>query len=926
FRSITTVAEDSIIMIDNNGCISFWNKASNKIFGYTYKEVMGKEVHKLIIQAKYYNDFLKGMEVFRKTGKGPFIGKTIELIAIRKDRTEFPIELSLSSIFLQGSWNAVAIIRDITERKQQELQNQVRAKMLDKLRSIKTIEGCLKLGCESIRDAGLFERAVLTLHNEKRDITHFGQVGLDPKIVEQSRKAPPLDKKLVKKITRKEFRIFHSYFVPKEANIAFNENDRYIPEKLKRSNSKDSWKPGDELFVPIISIDGLTEGYLSVDTPINGKRPDKETILYLEDIVDIITRQIHEIKNVTRLRKSEHNYRTLFENTLDGLFVIDAETMKIVIANKAAAEIYGLDYTEDYTEINLFDFIPKEEKEQVRKIIVNDMFENDLRQINEFRSISKQGKEIWINAIGTRTEYQGKLAGLVSIRDITKRKQAEKELKKNEKKYRNFFETSKDCVFISSKDGKWIDSNEVAIKFFGYKDKDDLLKSNIPELYVNPENRKRYFQLLEQQGFVKDFAVNLQKRDGCIIDALITAVPIRNEKGDVVGSQGTIRDITENNRNKLVKETLYDMAEAVNTTKNLDELYTSIRNLLSKVIDTKNFYIALYDKKTDTISIPYQVDKKDHLTSFPADKSLTAYIIRSGKSLLADEKLQNRLVKSGEIELIGTPSKVWVGSPLKIEEKIIGIIAVQSYDNPDLYTEKDKEILEFVSEEIAHAIERKKYIEMIKNDLEEKNVLMREIHHRVKNNLQIISSLLKMQLSYIKFEEDKKLFLDTNNRVMSMSLIHEQLYRAKDLSSIDFNDYIRIVTRSLTSSYRINTNLIQTIFDIRNIYLEINMAVPCGFIINELISNALKFAFTENRKGKIKISFRHYEDNYELIVSDNGIGIPEEINLENVQSLGLQLVKTLTLQLHGTIELQREKGTKFIIRFKKVKLKTYKEV
>ncbi len=173
-------------------------------------------------------------------------------------------------------------------------------------------------------------------------------------------------------------------------------------------------------------------------------------------------------------------------------------------------------------------------------------------------------------------------------------------------------------------------------------------------------------------------------------------------------------EIAERKKAEKVQKTLYDISSALNTIVNMDELFDKIRKFLSNIIDTTNMYVALFDDKTDTISFSYVVDEKDKLETFPIGKSFTAYVIKTGKPLLATEKVQKELIDSGKVKFIGTPSKIWLGVPLKIENKVIGVVAIHSYTNSDTYSEKDVEIMEFASDEIALAIKRKQDMEELK--------------------------------------------------------------------------------------------------------------------------------------------------------------------------------------------------------------------
>ena len=213
--------------------------------------------------------------------------------------------------------------------------------------------------------------------------------------------------------------------------------------------------------------------------------------------------------------------------------------------------------------------------------------------------------------------------------------------------------------------------------------------------------------------------------------------------------------------------------------------------------------------------------------------------------------------------------------------------------------------------------------EMLKNSVKEKEMLLREIHHRVKNNMQIISSLLNLQSEYIKESEYLEMFNESRNRIKSMAIIHEQLYQSTDLANIDFNNYVRTLVNSLIAFYEKLTKNISLKVDIDNIALGVDTAIPCGLIINELVTNSLKHAFPNERDGKITITVKFHETdgkkNIDMTVSDNGIGMPEGLDIQNTKSLGLKLVTTLIEhQLRGNFKHNTKKGTEFQIHFQEI--------
>lgn len=204
----------------------------------------------------------------------------------------------------------------------------------------------------------------------------------------------------------------------------------------------------------------------------------------------------------------------------------------------------------------------------------------------------------------------------------------------------------------------------------------------------------------------------------------------------------------------------------------------------------------------------------------------------------------------------------------------------------------------------------------INKSLKEKDVLLKEIHHRVKNNLQIVSSLLSLQSRYMNEPGSVEIFKESQSRIKSMALIHEKLYQTGDLTRIDLAEYVNELVSDLFRSYNVNPHLVKYRMKSNSILLDINTAIPCGLIINELVTNSIKHAFSDNASGEIFIEIKCDADDFILKVQDNGIGFPKELDLNNIKTLGLQLVTNLTNQLEGEIELIKEGGTCFQIKFK----------
>ena len=217
---------------------------------------------------------------------------------------------------------------------------------------------------------------------------------------------------------------------------------------------------------------------------------------------------------------------------------------------------------------------------------------------------------------------------------------------------------------------------------------------------------------------------------------------------------------------------------------------------------------------------------------------------------------------------------------------------------------------------IAHDITKRKEIEeKLEKTLEEKNTLMKEIYHRTKNNLMVISSLLNLQSRYITDENTQSIFKESQNRAKSMAMIHEKLYRSGDLEHLNFAEYIVNLSNDLYDTYTLDKNLIKLVLNIDEVTLNVDISIPLALILNELLTNSLKHAFPDG-KGEIRVELKNYDENYQLSVWDNGIGFPEDLDYHDTNTIGMLIINSLTDQIDGELNLERDNGTKFTVTFK----------
>jgi len=232
-----------------------------------------------------------------------------------------------------------------------------------------------------------------------------------------------------------------------------------------------------------------------------------------------------------------------------------------------------------------------------------------------------------------------------------------------------------------------------------------------------------------------------------------------------------------------------------------------------------------------------------------------------------------------------------------------------------IFNEKGE--IEYLDGIMLDIAERKRAEEQIRNSLKEKEILLKEIHHRVKNNLQIISTLLDLQSDSFVEDQSRRFFEDCQNRIRTMAMIHEKLYEARDFVSIDFGEYLKSLIDSLFTTYVSNRRITRTV-EAGDLVLEIDDAIPCGLIVNELVSNSMKYAFPEGRTGNLTVRLQvGYDDRIALTVGDNGVGLPPDLDFRATETLGLQLVNMLVKQLRGEIELEKGPGTIFRITFRR---------
>jgi PAS domain S-box-containing protein len=580
-------------------------------------------------------------------------------------------------------------------------------------------------------------------------------------------------------------------------------------------------------------------------------------------------------------RASEDKYRNLFDNANDAIITTDPDD-RITSWNRSAGKIFGWGAQEVIGRKLSHLIVPDELREKTEQFLGNALIGRGITEI-ETAGLHKNGG--WIDVsltISPMLNTEREIIGLSEIfRDIRERKKIEME----KDKLLKAIDHSIDGIIIGDEKDRYIYLNEAYEKIYGYTG-EELIGETWRKL-IDSELIAATELELDRTIHNKNVGILSGEFPGVSKDGLPILLDVRStglwdESGNYQGHICIVRDITERKRG--------------------EEKLLLFRNL----IEQSNDAIFVNDHETGRIldvndkgcsNLGYT--REELLNMKVSDFEVNLNDDLSWKEHIKQLRTKGNLILEGQHRRKdGTTFPVEVNISFIVLGKNSYMVAV-----------------------VRDITERKRIDEQIIQSLKEKEILLREIHHRVKNNMQIVSSLLGLQSGYIKEKKYIEMFRDSQNRINSMSLIHEKLYFSKDLAKIEFNEYISDLANSLFQSQGVKVGTIELSLNIENVSLGIDQGIPCGLIINELITNSLKYAFPDGRKGEIKVSLCLNDENMvELVVGDNGVGIPDDIDFRKTESLGLRLVTILAEdQLHGEINLDRSRGTEFKIKFKGVK-------
>jgi diguanylate cyclase (GGDEF)-like protein/PAS domain S-box-containing protein len=525
------------------------------------------------------------------------------------------------------------------------------------------------------------------------------------------------------------------YEVNKKGNIAFLNQTAFKISGFTKSDLKNGL-PALQMFIPkdrkraLNNIQKILNGNKLQINEYTAIKKDGSTLpLVIHGIpkykdgkiigIRGIAFDISKLKKTEKtLLKSQQEFSNLFKSSPEALVYID-EKSNILDVNAQFTKLFG------YTL-----------KEIKGKNVDNGMVHSQ-KMICEGKKLTKKAFKGFVNYETIRKRKDGsefpvfissspvkinnKLKGLITLyQDITERKKAEEELRQSEEKFAGIFKNIPEAAFYQDTKGIILDVNPAFTRLFDYT-REDIMGKNVDEIGLYPKDKMKEGKGLTRKTLNEDltnFETVRQKKDETLVPVRISTSFVKI-KDKVIGIITLYQDITEQKQNEQLQQVLYNISKAANSSISLKQLYSLLHQELGKIIDTTNFYIALVDEKEGKVFFPYHVDEKEddfNPQELKSNKSLTCYIIKNGSSFLLNFNTIKELIKYKELTNPGviTEKISWLGVPLKIEHRVIGTIAVQSYTNPNLYSKSDIKLMEFVSEQVATAIERKRMEEELK--------------------------------------------------------------------------------------------------------------------------------------------------------------------------------------------------------------------
>ncbi|HTY51840.1 MAG TPA: PAS domain S-box protein [Methanomicrobiales archaeon] len=582
------------------------------------------------------------------------------------------------------------------------------------------------------------------------------------------------------------------------------------------------------------------------------------------------------------LRESQERYRQIVEGTNAGVWVLDNE-FSTIYANEQMAVMLGTTPAEMIGQ-PISAYLQAESQGQLDKTLTR--IGSGAIPDAEFPFTRKDGTSAWLRlTAGPIYGAGGQRVGFTGIfSDITESRLAEVAVKEAREKYQDIVEFAVEGIYQIDTKGRLLTANSSMARILGYASVEDLLASvtdTARQLWAIQEQRVEYLRHLKDTGTIEGFEAEFFRKNGEGIWVSLNTRAVKGPDGSIVYSEGTLEDITQR---KLAEQALRES----------EEMYRNPveQSPVGVFLVQDGMLLYANPKLAEMTGFPLQDIIRKPFAPLIHPDDLPRLMERLGRLLHGE-------VASDEIEY-------------RSIRKDGSIIQVQAYGSLMAFRGRPA-----IYGTIIDVTDRKRMADQISDSLKEKEVLLREIHHRVKNNMQVISSLLSVQSQNIRDENVRGLFRESQNRIRSIALVHELLYRSDNLDQIEYGAYLKKMFIPLFESYSVDQRKVTIAIEAPKVMITIDKAVPCSLIVNELISNSLKHAFPGDRRGSIRITFGldAQKGEYALDYADDGVGLPAGLDIRTLNSLGMKLINGLTRQLGGTLEHVAGHGAHFRITF-----------
>lgn len=527
--------------------------------------------------------------------------------------------------------------------------------------------------------------------------------------------------------------------------------------------------------------------------------------------------------------------------------------------------------------------------------------------------------EVWTSLVSAE---KGKPVACVTVaRDITERKQSEQLIRNNELRLRRITDQMLDMVVQITTSGRCEYASPSVQKILGYNT--ECLRGKALLGMIHPSDRRRVFTEFQRMYREKnpgaiEYRVKHAHGHWVWLESIVN--PLDSEGGTDGGFVAGSVDITDRKNAEDVLRLNEARLETLVTLHQMTDASTeqitgfALEEAVALTQSELGFLVFLNDAEDGVISHVWSRRARELAASPPelvASTPMVRSSIRQRQPIILNKPDPGipLSIPAGHAAI-----SRFMSVPVVETNRIVAIVGVGG--KKEEYDSSDARQLTLLMEGMWMLVQRQRAEDKIRTSLDEKDVLLKEVHHRVKNNLQIISSLLNLQFGHNENAAVANLLRESQNRIRSMALIHERLYRSGDLMHVDFGHYVRNLISYLIRSYVGGERNISVDVKIENVLLGVDQAIPCGLIVNELVSNALRHAFAHGGGGVVTVTMAQSEGVCRMTISDNGVGIPFGVNVTNADTLGLQLVETLVEQIDGIRETVSNCGTAHHIVFR----------